>query len=696
MESEFLDKVEDNAAIRMWSEKIQLEKGDNLAMGYTSGLSGFTRISVTQNELQELRDIWASWDDETKQLFYQSYGDLPYLLDIKVDKCLFRAMAQFWNPAYSCFTFGKVDLVPTVEEYTALLHCPKVQVDKVYSKAAGAPAFVKKLMNITGMSEQWVTARIQQKGDSRCIPWVSLKDLIIAHPDTNRKVDVFALSVYGLVMFPKALRYIDEGVADFFDRLDKGVTPVPSILAETFRSLSAYRRTGEGRFIGCAQLLLAWFHSHFWKVDKVSYRVFSESYSPLKEIAAMSRRDDILEENWIALLRNLQEEDVEWRAPWFVPDEILYRCGSFDWVPLLGIWGATGYAPLLVLRQYRSRQFIPMTHGLAQSEFAYKEKNYRKRVQEISDAWKRTHRMKRLAVGSMTTPEYKGWLSNRVNDSVPEPSLEDVRTMEEYLQVIPSELEIVKRDFEERNAELGKKIEQLEEEKMHLRLDVDVQKLEAEKLRKGKRKVEEDLDSLKTDYKKLRMSIRTAELGKTSEQWRQEIQEEKARADQWEKRFHDAQTRESTLKKCLVEGQCEKEMLAARVAELERALRQHRGRNSDIELRASLSRIEDLKRKVEELETVLQNCELRIELIESNNEQWKEQLRRSQDQVRDIDHIMGEAVAQIREVADYLQTLAVQADVLSVKYELESDRGRELACLLKKVKALSIRAKSYM
>ncbi|MBA0881329.1 hypothetical protein Goshw_017525 [Gossypium schwendimanii] len=36
-------------------------------------------------------------------------------------------------------------------------------------------------------------------------------------------------------------------------------------------------------------------------------------------------------------------------------DEILYQCGDFDWVPLLGIWGAVGYAPLLVLRQYRSR-----------------------------------------------------------------------------------------------------------------------------------------------------------------------------------------------------------------------------------------------------------------------------------------------------------------------------------------------------
>ncbi|KAL1165607.1 hypothetical protein V6Z11_A06G138700 [Gossypium hirsutum] len=392
-----------------------------------------------------------------------------------MDKYLFRAMAQFWNPAYSCFTFGKVDLVPTVEEYTVLLRCLKVQIDKVYSKATSAPSFVKKLKSITGMSEQWVTARIQQKGDGR------------SHPHTKRKVDIFALSIYGLVIFPKALRHIDEAIPDFFYRLDKGVTPVPAILVETFRSLSA-----------CRRLLLAWFHNHFWKVDKVSYQVFSESYSPLKDIAAMSRRNDISEENWIALLRNLQEEDVEWRAPWFVLDEILYQCGSFDWVPLLGIW---------------SRQFISMTHGLAQSEFAYKEKNYKKKVQEIFDAWKQMRRMKRLAIGSMKTPEYKGWLSKRVNDNIPMPSLEDVHTTEEYLQ-----------------------------------------KLEAEKLREGKRKVEEDLDSLKIVYKKLGMSMRTTGLGKTSEQWRQEIQEEKNRVDQWEKRFHDARARESALKKSLVEG----------------------------------------------------------------------------------------------------------------------------------------------
>ncbi|MFQ6670573.1 hypothetical protein Gotur_035429 [Gossypium turneri] len=85
-------------------------------------------------------------------------------------------------------------------------------------------------MNITGMSEQWVVARIKQKGDSKCIHWKNLNDLILAQPDTKKKVDV---------------------------------TPVPTILAETFRSLNECRRAGEGKFIRCAQLLLAWFYNHF-------------------------------------------------------------------------------------------------------------------------------------------------------------------------------------------------------------------------------------------------------------------------------------------------------------------------------------------------------------------------------------------------------------------------------------------------
>ncbi|MBA0576180.1 hypothetical protein Golob_027905, partial [Gossypium lobatum] len=162
--------------------------------------------------------------------------------------------------------------------------------------------------------------------------------------------------------------------------------------------------------------------------------------------------------------------------------------------------------------------------------------------------------------------QHKGWpsvsfptRSQRVNDNIPMSNQETTRSLEGHLQVVPAESEIINQDFEKRSLELGKKIEQLEEKKMCLGLDIDIHKLEAEKLRKENNKAEEDFNSLKTDYKKLCLSIKTAGLGKMLEQWRQKIKEEKTKAG-----------------------------LRTRVAELEKSLHQYRNRNSVIELRSFL------------------------------------------------------------------------------------------------------------
>ncbi|MBA0784821.1 hypothetical protein Gotri_025295 [Gossypium trilobum] len=113
----------------------------------------------------------------------------------------------------------------------------------------------------------------------------------------------------------------------------------------------------------------------------------------------------------------------------------------------------------------------------------------------------------------------------------------------------------------------------MEEEKVNLRLDVDVQKLEADKLRKGKNKAEEELDSLKANYKKLRLSMRTAGHGKTLEQWCEEIREETNRSDRWERKFQEVQAQNEALEKRLSESQKEKGELKDRVVELEGSLR---------------------------------------------------------------------------------------------------------------------------
>ncbi|MBA0881969.1 hypothetical protein Goshw_030358 [Gossypium schwendimanii] len=111
----------------------------------------------------------------------------------------------------------------------------------------------------------------------------------------------------------------------------------------------------------------------------------------------------------------------------------------------------------------------------------------------MSNLWNQTRRMKRLAVGPMTTPEYNKLWVRRINDNILELSHGNSQSIKEHLR-----------------------------------------KLEVERLRKGKTKAEEDLDSLKIDYKKLRLSMRTVGLGKTSEQLHEEIQEEKK--NQMEKR----------------------------------------------------------------------------------------------------------------------------------------------------------------
>ncbi|MBA0567889.1 hypothetical protein Golob_005423, partial [Gossypium lobatum] len=282
----------------------------------------------------------------------------------------------------------------------------------------------------------------------------------------RKGVDIFALSIYRFVIFPKALRYIDKVVSDLFDRLDKRVTPILVILAKTFRSLTTCRRA---------------------------------DYSPLKEFLAIPRRENIFEKKWMVILQSLQEEDVERRAPWMIFDEILYRCGDFNWVLLFGIWRAIGYAPVLVLRQYRLRQFIPIIQGLAQCEFAYKGDNYKKKVCEISNAENQTHNMKRFTTNPMMTPEYDWWC---------------VRDRKARLQ---------KKEFTVREKD--------------------------RKVRRGK-------DSARIRRRHPKVGLR------------------------------------------------------ARVVELERSLQQYRSHNFVIELKASLTKIEELKGKIEELEPALQNCKL--------------------------------------------------------------------------------------
>ncbi|KAL4377666.1 hypothetical protein GQ457_02G041290 [Hibiscus cannabinus] len=695
MENQFLHEVEGNLGVRRWSTETQRLKGDSVLEGEKTEQWDFTRIKVVQNHLPELKMIWERWNGDNKQLFFKKYGDLPYLLDISIDKVLFRALAQFWNPAYNCFTFGSVDLVPTIEEYLSLIRCPRMQIDNPYLKAPSSPAFQRKLSKITGKDEQWIAPRIKAKGGTQCIAWKFIQELIQAQHEPVKQVDLLALSIYGLVIFPKSLGYIDDAVVELFSSLHAGVNPVPAMLAETFRSLTACKKAGEGRFIGCAQLLLAWFHSHFWKPEKTTYRACFENYSPLQDLASTPRQENIPHQKWMSVLQNLQEKDVIWKASWFFPENIIYRCEGFDWVPLLGIWGASGYVPLLVSRQYRSRQFIPATRGIATCEFAYGSRDYKKAVSLMIHAWDRIYQMKPFDEKPRVLPEYRLWRNQRLGDNIPVANSECNIPIEEHLQVNLSEMELAKQDFERKYFEMERQISGLTNERTQLKCQLESQEREMERLRKGKNKANEDLSGLQQDYKKICASAKYAGLGKSPSKWKVEIQGEKDKANHWEKRYRETSSRRLALEQELTKHRAENVNLRGHVVELEESLQEYRDQSSTVNEENEL-----LRSQIDDMETALQDCQGQIanfeEIRECNDLHWQAKLERSQSQVEERDRSMIQAVAQVREVADHLQTLAVQADLLSLQTETESDRGKKLAWLFKKIKILGVRAKRYI
>ncbi|KAG8485231.1 hypothetical protein CXB51_021377 [Gossypium anomalum] len=118
-----------------------------------------------------------------------------------------------------------------------------------------------------------------------------------------------------------------------------------------------------------------------------------KTFAPLEAYLKIEWPKEVTEQHWVSVFQNLRAEDIMWRAPWIRPSVLLYRVRDQDWVPLLKLCGGIGYAPLLDQRQFSSRQFIPATGGLAQSEFAFAGEGYMKRVRDAAKSWKKIHLM---------------------------------------------------------------------------------------------------------------------------------------------------------------------------------------------------------------------------------------------------------------------------------------------------------------
>uniref|UniRef100_A0A2N9HC70 DUF7745 domain-containing protein n=1 Tax=Fagus sylvatica TaxID=28930 RepID=A0A2N9HC70_FAGSY len=99
--------------------------------------------------------------------------------------------------------------------------------------------------------------------------------------------------------------------------------------------------------------------------------------SPAMVLQSLTTVDTVLlftgnSHDWVLYLLDLPLSEWSWRVTW---GPAVWRpwthCTLFDGVPLLGIWGCTGYYPSLALRQFGSIQYPPRLGDLSSVTFDY-------------------------------------------------------------------------------------------------------------------------------------------------------------------------------------------------------------------------------------------------------------------------------------------------------------------------------------
>ena len=477
--------------VKVISEEAQKKDGDCLPKDYICSLPEKIRPDLKQNDLTELVDIWKKWDSEKKIAFQEKYGDLALLLTVEVDVNLIRAMVHFWDPSYRCFVFNEADMVPTIEEYMVLLRV-KESNQKIYKK--NKMSYRKSLARMIDVNVQEVDPYIKKKGEGTYIAWDFLRNCFNKQLTKEQSMSLMALAIYGMVIFPRALQYVEIVLVDLVEQLEHEVNVVPAILAETFRSLSYCRQTGGGRFIGCMQLLHIWMKSHF-KCEESKFKdVFLASSVPIKEFCNSEWPKSKTKKKWVSTLRKITSQEIVWLAPWMPRRSMLYKCGGQPWVILLGVWGTITYSPIMVRRQLGYDQFIPMTYGLNRREYSYTEKGALRKIEEDVKAWKTASLITKGRFIDKISPEYSVWHARRAKD-IKLPLEDDEQVLEEPLLRDPMiDLEIAKRKLQEENDELQQENKRLRKEMqaMSNQHDEEIQRSSQEK-----RKLQKMIDFMK-------------------------------------------------------------------------------------------------------------------------------------------------------------------------------------------------------
>ena len=90
----------------------------------------------------------------------------------------------------------------------------------------------KKLAKIMGLEPVDAEGYLISKRESTRLEWVFLRDFINGHINKDRGLATLALSIYGLIIFPRVIGHVEVTIIDFFEQVQNHANQSLAIVAK--------------------------------------------------------------------------------------------------------------------------------------------------------------------------------------------------------------------------------------------------------------------------------------------------------------------------------------------------------------------------------------------------------------------------------------------------------------------------------
>ncbi|KAH1228748.1 hypothetical protein GmHk_10G028689 [Glycine max] len=313
-------------------------------MGTNQTGKRFYQVKVKSPDTTSIKELGRLMEPLQMQAFRKTYGKILELTVAEVSIEAIASLTQYYDQPLRCFTFGDFQLVPTIEEFEEILGCP-LGGRKPYLSSGCLPS-LSRIAIVVKDSARGLDRIKQTRNGIAGLPRKYLEDKargMANQGDWVPFMDVLALLIFGVVLFPNVDGLVDLAAIDAFLAYHHSKESlVVAVLADLFDTFDRRCEKSSARIICCLPALCVWLVSHLFQQDTrhpcplLSHRSCTEK-----------RRMD-----WDQLLAGIGGRTISWFPRWKKGKEgVLFSCGMYPNIPLVGTRGCINYNPMLAIRQ---------------------------------------------------------------------------------------------------------------------------------------------------------------------------------------------------------------------------------------------------------------------------------------------------------------------------------------------------------